>query len=141
VPSTASSSTTFSAEFRRVARYFFVGGVAACVDIGLFLVGTSVLDLPYLRVNAASFMVATLVNYFLSVRIVFVSRSRFRKRWEIVLVFVVSAIGLGLNQLILAAGVEMAGLPKLAAKLVATGVVFSWNYLARRFIVFGATHD
>jgi hypothetical protein len=35
----------------------------------------------------------------------------------------------------------MAALPLLAAKLVATGVVFSWNYLARRFIVFGATHD
>jgi putative flippase GtrA len=118
-----------------------VGGVAACVDIGLFVLGTSVFDLPYLRVNIVSFMVATLVNYFLSVRIVFVSRSRFRKRWEILLVFVVSTIGLGLNQLILAAGVEMAGLPKLAAKLVATGVVFSWNYLARRFIVFGATHD
>lgn len=136
-----SSSTTYSAELKRVARYFFVGGVAACVDIGLFMLGAQVMGLPYLRVGAVSFILATLVNYFLSIRLVFVSGARFAKRWEIVLVFVVSAVGLGINQLILAAGVEMARLPLLAAKLVATGVVFSWNYLARRLIVFGATHD
>ena len=136
-----SSSTTYFAELRRIARYFFVGGVAACVDIGLFMLGASVLGLPYLRVGAFSFILATLVNYFLSVRIVFVSGVRFTKRWEIVMVFVVSAVGLGLNQLILAYGVETVHLALLAAKLVATGVVFSWNYLARRFIVFGATHD
>ncbi len=141
MPSTASSSTTFLVELKRVARYFFVGGVAACVDIGLFMLGAKVLGLPYLRVGAVSFILATLVNYFLSIRIVFVSGAKFTKRWEVLLVFVVSAIGLGINQLILAAGVEMAQLPLLAAKLVATGVVFSWNYLARRFIVFGATHD
>jgi len=136
-----SSSTTYSAELKRVARYFLVGGAAACVDIGLFLLGTAVLDLPYLRVNAFSFIAATLVNYFLSVRFVFVSGGRFRRRWEIVLVFAVSAVGLGLNQLILAAGVEMAHFIPIVAKLVATGVVFSWNYLARRLFVFGATHD
>ncbi len=141
MPSTAFSSTTYFAELKRIARYFFVGGVAACVDIGLFMVGTSVLDLPYLRVNAFSFIVATLVNYFLSVRLVFVSGGRFRRRWEIVMVFAVSAIGLGLNQLILAAGIEMGHLVPLLAKLVATGVVFFWNYLARRLLVFKATHD
>ena len=139
--STAFSSTTYFAELKRLARYFLVGGAAACVDIGLFLVGTSVLDLPYLRVNAFGFVVATLVNYFLSVRFVFVSGARFRRRWEVVLVFIVSAIGLGLNQLILAGGVEIAHLIPIVAKLIATGAVFSWNYLARRLIVFGATHD
>ena len=136
-----SSSTTYFAELRRIARYFFVGGVAACVDISLFMLGAQVMGLPYLRVGAFSFILATLVNYFLSIRIVFVSGARFAKRWEIVLVFVVSAVGLGINQLILAAGVEVGQLPLLLAKLVATGVVFFWNYLARRLIVFGAMHD
>ena len=37
MPSTASSSTTFFAELRRIGRYFVVGGVAACMDIGLFM--------------------------------------------------------------------------------------------------------
>ena len=126
---------------KRIARYFAVGGVAACVDIGLFMLFAQGLGWAYLRVAAGSFVAATLVNYFLSVRFVFVSGARFRKGWEVVLVFVVSAVGLAINQMILAACVELGGFNLLLAKLTATGVVFFWNYLARRFLVFGATHD
>ena len=138
MPSTASSSTTFFAEVRRVARYFVVGGVAAVVDIGLFMLFAKGLGLPYLRVAAATFVVATLVNYWLSIRFVFVSGARFRRRWEVALVFAVSAVGLALNQAILALSVERLGAGLLAAKLLATGMVFFWNYFARRVLVFGA---
>jgi putative flippase GtrA len=141
VRSTASSSTTSSVEWRRIARYFLVGGAAACVDIGLFMLFAQYLGFPYLRVSAASFVAATFVNYFLSVRFVFVSGVKFAKRWEIALVFLVSVVGLGLNQLILAACVELAAFNLLLAKLTATGTVFFWNYLARRLFVFGAMHD
>jgi putative flippase GtrA len=138
VRSTAFSSTTFFAEFRRIARYFVVGGVAACVDIGLFMLFAQYFGLPYLRVSAASFVVATLVNYLLSIRFVFVSGQRFRRRWEVALVFLVSGIGLALNQAILAVCVESLKLSLLFSKLGATGVVFFWNYFARRVFVFGA---
>src|SRR5689334_14227462 len=96
--STASSSTTFSAELRSFARYLLVGGTATCVDVGLFMLFAQYLGYPYLRVAACTFVVATLINYFLSVRIVFVSGLRFAKRWEIALVFAVSGVGLALNQ-------------------------------------------
>ena len=115
-----------------------MGGIAACVDIGLFMLFARVLGYPYLRVAACTFIVATLVNYLLSVRFVFVSGQRFGKRWEVALVYAVSGIGLAINAGILWAGVELAGLGLLAAKLAATGTVFFWNYLARRFFVFGA---
>ena len=137
--STASSSTTFSAEGRGFARYFVVGGVAACVDVGLFMLFAKVLGLPYLRVAVGTFILATLVNYLLSVRFVFLSGRRFTKRWEIALVYAVSAIGLVLNAAILWLGVELVHLGLLPAKLAATGTVFFWNYLARRLFVFGAT--
>ena len=137
--STASSSTTSFAELKSVSRYFLVGGAAAAVDVGLFMLFAQGLGLPYLRVAAATFVLATLVNYFLSVRFVFVSGLRFRRRWEIALVFAVSAVGLLVNQAILWACVELGGFGLLGAKLAATAVVFSWNYLARRHIVFGAT--
>lgn len=137
--STAFSSTTFFAEAKRIARYFVVGGIAACVDIGLFVLLARGLEYPYyLYVSAGTFVAATLVNYLLSIRFVFVSGARFRRRHEVLLVFVVSAIGLAVNQAILAWGIESGGLDKLPAKLVATGVVFFWNYFARRVFVFGA---
>lgn len=115
-----------------------VGGVSACVDIGLFLAFAQGLGLPYLRVAAASFIIATLVNYFLSVRFVFASGQRFARRWEIVMVYLVSGVGLALNQAILFLCVEMVQLGLLLSKLMATGTVFFWNYLARRFFVFGS---
>jgi hypothetical protein len=37
--------------------------------------------------------------------------------------------------------VEHAGLALLPEKLVAAGVVFLWNYLARRLLIFGAARD
>jgi putative flippase GtrA len=115
-----------------------VGGAAACVDIGLFAVFAKILGLPYLRVATASFALATLVNYWLSVRFVFVSGQRFRRRWEMAMVFVVSAAGLALNSLILWLAVEYLKSELMVAKLAATGVVFFWNYFARRVLIFGA---
>lgn len=137
MPSTASSSTTFSAERRAIARYFLVGGAAACVDIGLFTLFARQMGLPYQAVGAATFVLATLVNYLLSVRFVFHSGARHHPRLEIVLVYAVSGVGLALNAAILWAAVEQAHLDLLFAKLLATGVVFFWNYFARRLLVFG----
>jgi putative flippase GtrA len=117
-----------------------VGGVCALVDLGLFMLFAQVMGYPYLRVSAGSFVIATLLNYFLSVRYVFVSGLRFRRRYEMALVFLVSAIGLGLNQLILALCVEEVGFNLFFSKVTATGCVFFWNYFARRVLVFGGTH-
>jgi putative flippase GtrA len=109
------------------------------VDLAIFLLLAQHLGLAYLRVSAASFAAATLLNYFLSVRFVFVSGLRFGRRWEIAMVFAVSAVGLALNQLILAHAVETWGLSLLFSKVAATACVFFWNYFARRLVVFGAT--
>jgi putative flippase GtrA len=108
------------------------------VDIGLFTLFAKGMGLPYLRVGIASFVLATLVNYWLSIRYVFVSGQRFRRRWEVAMVFAVSALGLAVNSGVLWVCVEKAHADLLVAKVVATGVVFFWNYFARRVLVFGA---
>jgi putative flippase GtrA len=114
-----------------------VGGVAACVDIGLFMLLARGMGLAYQPVGAATFVLATLVNYVLSVRFVFVSGARFGRKSEIALVYVVSAVGLGINALMLWAGVEVAHASLFLSKIAATGTVFFWNYFARRHLVFG----
>ena len=120
----------------RIVRYFFVGAAAATVDIGLFALLVHGFGFPYLAVGAFTFLVATTVNYALSIRVVFRSGARVAQRHEVLLVFAVCAIGLALNQAVLYAGVEGFGLPPLAAKVMATGMVFFWNYGARAHFVF-----
>ncbi len=120
----------------KLVRYFFVGGTAAAIDLALFALGAKVMGLPYLPVAAGSFVVATLVNYLLSVRHVFESGARFRKHEEIGLVFAVSALGLAVNQTILWLAVEQVGMELILAKICATGAVFFWNYAIRRYYIF-----
>lgn len=115
-----------------------MGGTAAGVDVGLFTLFARELGLAYQPVAAATFLLATFVNYVLSIRFVFHSGSRHGRRREIAMVYLVSAVGLAINAAILWVAIELARLDLLAAKLFATGTVFFWNYLARRLLVFGA---
>lgn len=130
----------------RLLRYFFVGGAAAVVDIGLFYLCAGILGWNYLIVGTCSFILATLVNYVLSVRVVFQSGVRYSRHHEIILVFLISGAGLLLNQLILYLGVRTLDIEPLAtrllaAKLIATAGVFLWNYFMRSRFVFAAQDD
>lgn len=120
----------------KLVRYFFVGAAAAAVDIGLFALLVHAFGFHYLLVGAVTFVLATGVNYALSVRVVFQSGVRFARAQEIALVFAVSAIGLAVNQVVLFVGVEQLSLPPVLAKVMATGTVFFWNYWARAHFVF-----
>jgi putative flippase GtrA len=121
---------------KRLTRYLGVGAAATVIDISLFALFASALRYNYLLVGCATFLVATAANYALSVRYVFESGVRFERHHEILLVFAVSTIGLALNQLVLYSGVEYGHLHPIVSKLMATGIVFGWNYLARSHFVF-----
>jgi len=120
----------------RVARYFLVGGVAAGVDFVLFAVMFKWLAVGWMPAGIVSFCFATLVNYALSVRHVFSSGVRFQRGKEILLVFLVSGVGLAINQAALVALIEGAGWDPLWAKIGATSSVFFWNYGVRRYFIF-----
>ncbi len=113
-----------------------MGGAAAAVDIGLFFLFAKSFGLNYLVVGCIGFTIATAVNYFLSIRFVFRSGVRFAKRTELTFIYLVSLLGLVLNQGILFLLIEHAGAEMMMAKLTATGGVFLWNFSARNFIVF-----
>jgi len=120
----------------RIAKYFVVGGISALTDLVVFSVGVYLLHSPYLICGLIGFVTSTVVNYFLSVRFVFVSGVRFRRFTEVLLVFLVSSVGLLVNLLVLYFAIEDAGIEPVLAKIVATGTVFVWNYTARAYFVF-----
>ena len=122
----------------KLVRYFFVGGAAAAVDIGIFTVAVKGFGLDWFFVALVSFLLATAVNYLLSIRYVFESGVRFKKQAEVSLVFLVSGIGLVINQSVLWLLIEPAGIDEVLSKLMATGTVFLWNYMARSRFIFKA---
>lgn len=121
----------------KFVRYFFVGGAAAALDFLVFALLTKLDHVPWFWSAFISFTAATLLNYFLSIRFVFQSGVRFsQKHHEVLLVFLVSLIGLAINQLVLWFCIEKLGIGALIAKVIGTGTVFFWNYAARRHFVF-----
>lgn len=120
----------------RIVKYFFVGGAAAVVDISLFSIFASYLDWPWIPVSIATFILATLTNYFLSIQFVFESGARHKKHIEVFGVFIVSGLALLVNQLVLYLAIEILGWHLIFSKIVATGAVFFWNYYGRSKFVF-----
>lgn len=120
----------------KIVKYFFVGGISAIIDVGLFSFFTGYLSWPWLPVSVVTFILATLVNYYLSIFFVFQSGIRYRKKQEIFRVFVISSLALVINQIILFISIEIFELNPIKSKILATGSVFFWNFFGRSRFIF-----
>ena len=120
----------------RLLKYFFVGGLAAIIDVGLFSVCAGYLSWPWIPVSICTFILATLTNYYLSIYFVFESGVRHKKYFELIGVFLVSGLALLVNQLVLYIAIELLGWHLILSKIIATGTVFFWNYFGRSKFIF-----
>jgi putative flippase GtrA len=114
--------------------YVVVGGICFCIDIGGFIF-LRYLVLPILAASATSFTTATLTNYLLCCALVF-RRGRFSRQEEVLRLFTIAVVGLGLNSAVVWLLAEILGTDPTFAKILAVFPVFAWNYLGRRSIVF-----
>ena len=117
-------------------RYGFVGGTAFLVDFGAMVLLTEMFGLHYLLSATISFILGLVTNYILSVSWVFNRRSLSRPWAEFLVFAVIGVVGLGLNSLILFLCTEKLGLHYTLSKIIATVVVFFWNFFARKLILF-----
>lgn len=113
--------------------YLFVGALSLCADFVVFL---ALLPLGLVLAVIAGFVVGTVANYLLCTLLAF-TRGRFGRTNELIRLFGVALVGVGLTLGIVLALAAL-GLSPVLSKAVATVVVFAWNYLGRRLFVFGA---
>ena len=117
-------------------RSIFVGGLATIVDFGFLYFFTEFVNIYYLTSAALAFILGLTTNYILSIVWVF-NRRKFTKKWlEFVIFAIIGIVGLILNELIIWYFTEYVHFHYLLSKVVSTIVVFSWNFLARKFILF-----
>lgn len=117
-------------------RYGIVGGISFVVDWGTLMVLTEACGVHYMVSAAIAFVLGLVCNYLLSTRWVF-GQSRIGNRWaEFAAFAVIGVIGLLLNELIIYLCTDIAEWHYLAGKVVSTVIVFFWNFLARRFLIF-----
>ena len=135
IPEQARSRTHLKTEvLLQLVLYLVVGGICFCIDIGGF-VALRYLKVPILTASAASFVTATITNYALCRTFVFRS-GRFSRPEELLRLFGIAIIGLGLNSAVVWLLAEIIATDPTVAKILAVFPVFAWNYLGRRTVVF-----
>jgi putative flippase GtrA len=118
----------------KLAQYAVTGGIAAVIDAGGFaLLVAAGLNIPF--AGCLSFCAAAVVNYMLSSRFVFARQATTR---GFALFMAGAFIGLLVNLGVTLAGVYLAGLPSIVAKVVGIGVAFLVNFLINISFVFHA---
>jgi putative flippase GtrA len=128
-----SASSQRSVFFQQLLAYGLVGGLSSLIDLFGFIALDRVTG-AHLMSSVASFTLATIANYFLSYWVSFV-RGRFSRHTEVVRLIAVSVAGLCVNTLTVWILLKF-GIVPVGAKIVAIGVVFTWNFLGRRLFVF-----
>lgn len=117
-------------------RYTVVGGLAFLVDFCVLVLLTSTAGMHYLLSAAVAFMAGLTTNYVLSTVWVFQKRVFSDPRLEFLLFTGIGLIGLGFTEVLMWLLTDTVGLHYVFSKLVSTIVVFLWNFLARRFLLF-----
>jgi putative flippase GtrA len=121
---------------REFIGYTAASAVALVVDLGtlVFLVDQGV---HYLLAATIAFLIGMLVVYVASIRWIFGWRSyKERVRFEIGFFLFTGVVGLGINLGILWLGAEVLGVYYLYAKAASVAIVFSWNFLSRKLMLF-----
>lgn len=117
-------------------RYGVVGGISFAVDWGVLMFCTDVIGIHYLLSAAISFILGLICNYTLSTRWVF-GKSRISNKWaEFGAFAIIGIVGLLLNEIIMFVATDIADIHYLASKAISTSLVFVWNFLGRRFMIY-----
>ena len=130
------------ANIKQFISYFFVGGVAAIVEWVMFFIFANVLQINYFVSTVIAFIFSTPANWILGRITTFKDNNTYKdkKAKEAFLVFVVSAIGLLFNLILMYLFVTVMGfdssLGKTLSKIAATGIVFIWNFLIRKLVIY-----
>ena len=130
------------ANIKQFISYFFVGGVAAIVEWVMFFIFANVLQINYFVSTVIAFIFSTTANWILGRITTFKDNNTYKdkKAKEAFLVFIVSAIGLLFNLILMYLFVTVMGfdssLGKTLSRIAATGIVFIWNFLIRKLVIY-----
>jgi len=117
-------------------RSTFVGAIATVADMGLLYILTDFAHIHYLISTGIAFILGTIVNYVLSIFWVFKEKKLKSKAAEFIIFSIIGVIGLLLNELFMWLFTDIAGLHYLLSKIIATIIVFLFNFLTRKKFLF-----
>ena len=116
--------------------YLIVGGLATIVEWSGFWFFFHMLHIQYLLATALAFVFSTFANWLFGRLLVFRGKQNQSLLKEIASIYLTSIGGLILNLLIMYVMVDFLSMGEMGAKITATVLVFSYNYLIRKKLIY-----
>ena len=118
-----------------ILRYGFVGVINTAIDAGGFIALVAGLHVPVLPANVVSYSLGIVSSYVLNGRWTFRGASfHGLASYRFIRFIVLNLLGLALSTLLVFVFVQF--IEEIAAKLLTVPIVFFYNYLTSRFLVF-----
>lgn len=121
----------------QIMKFGVVGVIAFVIDFGVMVFLTEVFGIDPVISATVSFIISVIFNYAASMRYVFSHREGMSRTREFIIFVVFSAIGLGINDLLIWAGTDLASFDYRLVKIFATAVVMVWNFVTRKIFLEG----
>ena len=135
--------------FAQIIKFGAVGFLCFFIDYAIMVGLTELVGIPSLISSGCSYTISTIVNYILSVTIVFDADKGANKAVQFIVFVILSLIGLGINQLCMWGGTAwleslmeqsqaLASYSQYAymvVKIFATAVVMVYNFITRKIFI------
>ena len=88
----------------------------------------------YVLSNIFSFTLGLLANYLLSKKFVFQEKTKISKTKEFIIYSIIGIIGLGIDTVLVWFFTDIIFIYYIFSKIISTGIVFVWNFGARKVL-------
>lgn len=116
-----------------------VGFLCFFIEYGILVAMVELAGAPVLVSSATAFCVSVMVNYILSITLVFDADKKANKLKQFIVFIILSVIGLGINQLIMEYGTawldSYMDRAYMLVKIFATAVVMVYNFITRKIFI------
>lgn len=119
---------------RQFVIYLFVGALATVVEWVAFYLLRHPIYMHYMLATTIAFIISTFANWIIGKWLLFREKQNLLK--ELAKIYVTSIAGLLMNLLIMWIAIDLIGIQDMLAKIIATGIVFFWNFLVRKLLIY-----
>jgi putative flippase GtrA len=118
------------------SRYLLAGSLTFLADFMILILLTEFAGFNYLWSNLVGVFVGIVVSYLLCIKWVFLNRRYNQVVLEFPLFIITCLVGVLLNELMLWLLVEFGEVYYLTAKIIVTAVIFVFNFLLKKTLLF-----
>lgn len=123
----------------QIIKFGLVGFLCFFIDYGIMVALTELCGIDSTVSSGISFSVSVIVNYILSITVVFDADKEANKAKQFIVFLILSIIGLGINTLIMWAGTgildQYMSRSYMLVKIFATAVVMVYNFITRKIFI------